>query len=257
MDNVVIYLAAFIGSLLTYFSGYGLSMLLLPVFGLFFPIDLAILMTALVHFLNNLFRLMFSGRNVNVIVMMRFGLPAMFAAVVGAFVLIQLSHLPPLLIYEWMDTTYSITPVNIVVAVLLFVFTAAGFIPFFKSITFSPESLPFGGLLSGFFVGLCGLQGGLRSVFLVKLHLGKEQFVSTGLAIASVIDLARLTVYFLHVESMQIELDFEVLLISVLSAFSAAYVGKQFLEHMTLRTIQIFVAILLMVFSVLLGLGII
>ena len=51
---LVICATAFIGSGLTLVSGFGLGTLLVPVFGLFFPIEVAISLTAIVHFLNSL-----------------------------------------------------------------------------------------------------------------------------------------------------------------------------------------------------------
>jgi len=51
MDYFVIALVAFTASLLTFFSGFGLGTLLTPAFALFFPINLAVALTAIVHFL--------------------------------------------------------------------------------------------------------------------------------------------------------------------------------------------------------------
>jgi uncharacterized membrane protein YfcA len=56
MDLVIIALAALLTSWLTLISGFGLGTLLLPVFALFFEIELAIALTAIVHVLNNIFK---------------------------------------------------------------------------------------------------------------------------------------------------------------------------------------------------------
>ena len=53
MDYFLVCFVALIGAALTLFSGFGLGTLLLPIFGLFFPIEVAIIMTSLVHFSNN------------------------------------------------------------------------------------------------------------------------------------------------------------------------------------------------------------
>ncbi len=63
MPYLLICLAAFLASGLTLFSGFGLGTLLLPVMVLFFPIDLAIALTAVVHALNNLFKCWLLGRH--------------------------------------------------------------------------------------------------------------------------------------------------------------------------------------------------
>ncbi|OFZ11088.1 MAG: hypothetical protein A2Z20_04150 [Bdellovibrionales bacterium RBG_16_40_8] len=62
MDFVVIALVAFAASLLTFFSGFGLGTILLPVFAIWFPIDVSVALTAVVHFLNNIFKLMLVGK---------------------------------------------------------------------------------------------------------------------------------------------------------------------------------------------------
>mgnify|MGYP000679824147 CR=1 FL=1 len=55
--------------------------------------------------------------------------------------------------------------------------------------------MPLGGVLSGFFGGLSGHQGALRSMFLVKCGLDATSFVATGVVIAIAIDLTRLALY--------------------------------------------------------------
>lgn len=62
MHYFIICLVAFLTSGLTLFSGFGLGTLLLPVMALFFPIDAAIALTAVVHCLNNLFKFALLGR---------------------------------------------------------------------------------------------------------------------------------------------------------------------------------------------------
>jgi len=42
MDVLLISIVAFIGSGLTFFSGFGLGTVLLPVFALFFPVQVAV-----------------------------------------------------------------------------------------------------------------------------------------------------------------------------------------------------------------------
>jgi uncharacterized membrane protein YfcA len=54
-SEISIAIVCLLGSFATFFSGFGLGTILLPVFSLYFPIELAILATALVHFANNIF----------------------------------------------------------------------------------------------------------------------------------------------------------------------------------------------------------
>lgn len=56
MEEIIIAVVALLASALTFFSGFGLGTVLMPVFAAFFPVDLAIALTAIVHFLNNVFK---------------------------------------------------------------------------------------------------------------------------------------------------------------------------------------------------------
>ncbi|MEZ4804275.1 MAG: hypothetical protein R2852_01970 [Bacteroidia bacterium] len=55
--------------------------------------------------------------------------------------------------------------------------------------------MPIGGLISGFFGGLSGNQGALRSMFLLKSGLNKEAYIATGILIAFAVDITRLSVF--------------------------------------------------------------
>src|SRR3990167_7121499 len=104
MEYIIVGFAAVIASGLTLFSVFGLGTLLLPVFAIFFPIEVAIGMTAVVHFLNNIFKLSILGKYAKKVVVLRFGLPAVISAFLGAFVLIWFSNLEPLLSYHLGDS---------------------------------------------------------------------------------------------------------------------------------------------------------
>ena len=63
MEIIIIVIAAFFTAMLTFFSGFGLGTILAPVFAIFFPIDVAIALTGVVHFSNNLFKIALVGKN--------------------------------------------------------------------------------------------------------------------------------------------------------------------------------------------------
>lgn len=62
---VLLALVCFGASILTFYSGFGLGTILLVVFALWFPIEQAIVMTAIVHFINNLFKLFLTHKNID------------------------------------------------------------------------------------------------------------------------------------------------------------------------------------------------
>ena len=95
MTYLVICAVALLASGLTFFSGFGLGTLLLPAFALFFPIEQAIAMTAVVHLLNGLFKFVLVGRHADRAVLVRFGGPAILAAFLGAWALDWLADAAP------------------------------------------------------------------------------------------------------------------------------------------------------------------
>jgi hypothetical protein len=66
---------------------------------------------------------------------------------------------------------------------------------FDKRIRFGRTGAWIAGQLSGFFGGLVGNQGGIRSAALLGFDVSKESFVATATAIALMVDGARMPVY--------------------------------------------------------------
>lgn len=256
MNYLLIATVSLLASGLTFFSGFGLGTILLPVFAMFFPLELAISLTAIVHFLNNLFKLGITYSAANLQVVLRFGIPALVAAFFGAYVLSALSGLDPIASYELSGKTYIISPVKLVIAILIFFFSLMELVPRFNAVQFPPRYLPVGGLLSGFFGGLSGNQGALRSAFLLRAGLSKEAFIASGIMIACLIDVSRLSVYSKGFPDLSEPGLLFMLLSAILPAFLGAFLGSRLVKKITLKSLQILVSICLLLFSVVLALGI-
>lgn len=257
MDFIIVPGVACAASLLTFFSGFGLGTLLTPVFALFFPVELAIALTAIVHFLNGLFKLTLVGRYADKSVLFRFGVPAILAALLGAWILTWVSDFPPIATYELAGREYRILPVKLMVACLIFASTLVETIPKLRDLEISVRYLPLGGILSGFFGGLSGHQGALRSAFLARAGLTKEQFIGTGTVIASMIDVARMSVYFQFLRSEALSDNFNLLAVTTLAAFVGAFFGNRLLKKITMHGVQVIVSTSLFLLSVALGSGLI
>ncbi|OHC75946.1 MAG: hypothetical protein A3G18_01670 [Rhodospirillales bacterium RIFCSPLOWO2_12_FULL_58_28] len=256
MDILIISLAAFFASGLTLFSGFGLGTVLLPVFSAFFPVPVAVGATALVHLANNLFKLSLLGRHADPATVFRFGMPAVVSALAGAALLMSVSTLSPLFAYNLAGHGYEVTPVKLTVGALLLIFSVAELVPAFTSLVFDRRHMFLGGLLSGFFGGLVGLQGALRSAFLIKAGLDKEAFVATGVVIAVMVDISRLGIY-----GTTGLLDAAAVLpqaaAGCMAAFLGAFAGAKLLKKVTLRFLQIVVGVLLSVAGVVMMAGLI
>ena len=255
MTLLLVGLIALLASGLTFVSGFGLGTLLLPTFGAFLPLEHAVALTGLVHVLNGLFKLSLVGLHIDWRVFLRFGLPAAVAAVVGAELLLSLSNAAVLAEWHWAGRVAQVTPVKLVVGLLLCAFAAIEMRPSLRGLTFAPRYLMLGGVLSGFFGGLSGLQGALRSAFLVRAGLAPRAYVATGSAIGVLIDLSRLPVYASALMTVRDQIDWSVVQVAVVCACIGALFGQKWIGSMTMTGVQRIVAALLLVTGTALMLG--
>lgn len=255
MEIFIIPLVAFIASILTFFSGFGLGTILTPVFMIFFPIEVAIALTGVVHFFNNIFKLILVGKKADRGVLLRFGIPAVIFAFIGSYLLINLADTAPLFSYELFGNEWEVYPVKLTIGIILIVFSLYDLIPFFAQLQFDQRFLPIGGVLSGFFGGLSGNQGALRSAFLIRAGLSKEAFVGTAVVVSCFVDFTRLGVYASRFSAHNLEENMLLLLLATGAAIAGAFLGNKLLKKVTLKFIQIFVAILLLILSLALSAG--
>ncbi|MEN6624564.1 MAG: sulfite exporter TauE/SafE family protein [Smithella sp.] len=250
MEYILICLTAFLISSLTLFSGFGLGTVLMPVFAIFFPVQVAIAATAVVHLANNLFKVFLVGRKADWGVVALFAIPGIVAAFLGASLLSFISDLKPLYTYNFKGQMRNITVVKLVIGLLIAGFSLFELLPSLSKLSFSRKYLPIGGFLSGFFGGLSGNQGALRSAFLLKAGLQKEAFIGTGTVSAVIVDIARLLVYgfsFYTSKFAVLSNIWSVVAAATMAAFIGAFTGSRLINKVTLGSIQILVGILMII----------
>ncbi|MBI4564496.1 MAG: sulfite exporter TauE/SafE family protein [Planctomycetes bacterium] len=247
MDYAILCAVALTASALTLFSGFGLGTLLLPAFAFFFPIPTAVALTAVIHLANNIFKLGLVGIQADPKLVLRFGLPAVPFAFLGALLLGYMVDLPPLGQYRLGDHVYRVRPVGLVVGTLMMVLAMMETLPRFQRTSIPPRWLPVGGALSGFIGGISGLQGALRSAFLLRFKeaLTKESFIATNVVIAVLVDVARLVTYGNTLSWAEASQNISIVAAATLSALMGAYVGARLMKKVTMRTVQSVVAAML------------
>jgi len=229
---------------------------MVPVFLLFFPVELAIALSGIVHLLNNMFKITLIWTFVDRTVLLRFGTAALIAAFFGAQLLSNLSTSETLISYELAGYLGQTTSLKLTIGALLFVFAFIELIPGAKTMDFSKNKLIVGGLLSGFAGGLSGHQGALRTLFLVKAGLSAEAFIATGICIALIVDLTRIPVYFLGMDASAISENATLLISATLAAFVGAVIGRRLLKKVKIAALQTLVGVRIILVSILLGFGI-
>ncbi len=260
MSFLIIPITALIASLLTFFSGFGLGTILLPVFSIYYEPPIAVGLTALVHFSNNVFKMGLIHKNINWNVFMRFGIPSVIAAFIGALSLNFLFSKPIILFTYYLQSSenaYQITLFNLIVGLLIIIFSLFEILPFLKNLSFNENKLTVGGLVSGFFGGLSGHQGALRSAFLVRLNLPKESYVATGTAIACMVDIARMSVYAFTFNFNHLTGNYHIVLVAILAACIGAIIGNKLLKKTTLTFLKWFVTLFMIIIALLMIFGLI
>ena len=203
--------AALVIAALTVPTGFGTATLLVL---WFFPPHEAIALVAVVHGLNNGWKLWLFRGHVAGSVARRFA-PLMIAgALMGAALQGRLSDALLLML----------------VGLVLLALVAKSLSQRLREWRFGPHHDRWGGLAAGLLGGLSGHQGALRSSYLVERLPTKEGFVATAALLAVVVDATRLPVYALsHGDAMLTNAVLLVLLVA--AAFTGSWLGRRWLRR--------------------------
>ncbi|MEZ6232797.1 MAG: sulfite exporter TauE/SafE family protein [Phycisphaerales bacterium] len=251
MDYLLVCTVALLAAGLTLISGFGLGTLLMPAFAVFFPPEVAIGATAVAHLANSLFKLALIGRWADRALILAFGLPAIAGAVLGAALLAGVATLPAIATYTLGPIDARITPVALAIGTLIIAFAFLESSERFAAITVPKRAMPWGGLLSGFFGGLSGHQGALRSIFLVKSGTDPKRFAGTSATIAAMVDIARLAIYAAGAAFFTKDLapaagvPWPLVAAACLAAFAGSALGAQLVRKVTMHHVRRTVAVLL------------
>jgi hypothetical protein len=240
---------AFGASALTLYSGFGLGTVMLPVFALFFPVPVAVAATAVVHLLNNLFKGSLLWRQADWGTVTRFGLPAVPAAIAGAWLLSRLVNTSR--VFEWSAAgrTFGPTGAGLTIGALMIVLGLLELQPWFQRLAAPPRLMPVGGLLTGFLGGLTGHQGAFRSMFLLKSGLDPARFIATGVIVAVLVDLSRLPTYAASFSAAGIRLgprETALVAVATAAACAGAYLGIRYMKKATHRVVQLAVVAMML-----------
>lgn len=259
MITAALMLAAFGVAFFTLFTGFGLGTLLLPAFALVLAPMAAVAATAVVHGLNNLFKLALLHSDVDRQVLKTFGIPAVIAAIPGAWLLSRLAVAQSSFPWDFGPFEGEITPVKLSLGALILFFAWVELSSVARRLSIPVRWLPIGGLISGFFGGLSGHQGAFRAAFLGPLGLSPGAWAGTQAAIAVLVDFTRVLVYgtVFAATGWQTAGDPGLLAAVTIAAFAGSYTARRLLHKTTMKGIRTTTGILLLLVGSLLAVGII
>jgi uncharacterized membrane protein YfcA len=258
MEYLLISIIALFISMVSLFSGFGFGTVLLPVFALFFPLTLAIALSALLHFMNSLSQVILVGKYGNFKIVLKFGIPAAFAALFGAYLLRIISHYEPIFSYSYKGFTLNITWMRLIVGIIIIFSALLILMPKMAKFSFPPRYIPLGGIFSGFLGGFTGYQGALRSAFLIKAGLKKEEFIGTSSWCSIIVDVFRIVGYIpiIYGERIMNSRNLIGLGIASLIAFFGTFLGSKNLHRVTLHGLKILIGAMLLILGVIIISGI-
>ena len=176
---ILIALLAFLAGAISAVAGFGIGSIMTPVLGLVIGVKLAVPAASIPHFIGNALRLWTLRRRVDKDVLKTFGLMSAAGALLGAL----------------LHAVVATNALRVGFAFFLILFGSLGLARKNIRIKFGRRGAWTGGFASGMLGGLIGNQGGLRAAAMLALGVPKETFVATAVAIALVVDGARMPVY--------------------------------------------------------------
>jgi uncharacterized protein len=250
-----LFLIAALTATLTFYSGFGLGTILLPTFSLFLPIEWAISCTAIVHLINNLVKFTLNFRNTHLKIALTFITTAIPFAFFGSQLFKWLLIQPHKISFHIFDFPFQTFHHKIFIGALMMMFAIMEWFPEDKKPSFSAKWLLAGGALSGFFGGLSGHQGALRSAFFLRTKMDKKQIIATGIIVACCIDITRLFIYPIDWNSMIKGPYHTHLWLAIAGASIGTITGQFFIKKITIQFLKHIIAISLLIMGSALILG--
>jgi uncharacterized membrane protein YfcA len=228
MDNLFLFiLFALIAEIIGTVSGFGSSVLFIPLAALFFDFKVVLGITAVFHVFSNVFKIYLFRQGVDRYVLFRLGIPAVIFVIIGA---ILTAFIP-------------VRMIEIGLSVMLLVLS---FVMIFSqkfNIKKTQLNLVFGGALSGFLAGLLGTGGAIRGMTLIAFELEKSAFVATSALIDLGVDASRAGVYIWNGYFSKEYLTLIPALLFV--AWVGSWIGKKILERTSNANFRIIVLVVI------------
>ena len=217
-------IAATIGTI----TGFGTSTLMIPVLVIFFPLVEAIFLVAIIHWFGDVWKIALFRSGFNLRLLVLFGVIGLATSYLGAYISLGANEQLLLRLLGVFLAGYA----------LFLIFQSK-----FKIPTGNITALS-GGALSGFFAGMFGIGGAIRSMFLTAFDLPKAVYIATAGAIGLLVDSTRIITYFTGGATLPKELWYGLLLFIPIS-FIGAQIAKRIVDKIPQNKFRVMVAVFL------------
>jgi uncharacterized membrane protein YfcA len=213
-------------------SGFGSSILFVPIASMFFDFQTVLGITAVFHVFSNISKIALFRHGIDKNIAVRLGIPAVVFVILGA----------------WLTTILPKGNLELFMNIILLLLALYLIRNFNKNIQRTNNNLYLGGMVSGLLAGLVGTGGAIRGITLAAFQLPKEIFVATSALIDLGVDSSRAIIYVINGYFPKDQ----VLLIPFLIGVSilGSYTGKLILNYTSELIFRYIVLITVIIISV-------
>jgi uncharacterized membrane protein YfcA len=217
-DYSLFLILALLAEIIGTISGFGSSILFVPIASIFLDFKLVLGITAVFHVFSNLAKIYFFHEGIDKKIVVKLGIPAVIFVTLGAL----LTHYIP-------QKSIELGMNFIILAVAIYLISGQS-----KTLKETNLNLYMGGSISGFLAGLIGTGGAIRGIILTAFNLEKNVFIATSAIIDLGVDSSRAAVYISHGYFSKDH----IILIPFLIVISivGSYIGKLILKRIPEKT---------------------
>ncbi len=205
------FVAATVGTI----TGFGTSTVMIPILVMFFPPLEAIFLVAIIHWFGDVWKIALFRKGFDLRLFAVFGIVGLATSYLGASVSLGANE----------QLLLRLLGAFLVAYALFLLFRSKFKIPAGNVTALS------GGALSGFFAGMFGIGGAIRSMFLSAFDLPKAAYIATAGGIGILVDLTRIITYISGGASLPRELVWGLLLFIPVS-FLGAQAAKRLVDRL-------------------------
>ena len=214
-------------------AGFGIGSFLIPLVSVRTGTKVAIAVVSVPHFLGTSVRFWLLKSKINRKILFRFGLLSAAGGLTGAL----------------LHSFFVNNLLQIIFAIMLILAGIVGVLQVSKRLRFGKKGAAIAGLASGFFGGLVGEQGGIRSVALLNFDVEKEAFIATATATGLIVDAVRMPVYFLTLFSQVSQFLF-IIILSSAAVITGTLAGNVVLKRIPEESFKRIVSLLILILGI-------
>lgn len=173
------YVLALLCEIIGTVSGFGSSILFVPLASMFFEFKYVLGITAVFHVFSNLSKIFFFHKGIDKKILLKLGIPAILFVAIGAF----------------LTTFIHQKKLELAMNIVLLILSVYLVFNINKKLKMSNKNLVVGGVASGFLAGLVGTGGAIRGLVLASFNLEKNVFLATSAMIDLGVDSTRAIIY--------------------------------------------------------------